>query len=229
MKVFGRDFRLDYQLSYRVPGEPPAQMISVRGLEGREFKDIKLPLVGKHQAINAACAAACAQAYTDPRKRTDPDAFRKALETSPVPGRLEALSEHPLVLVDGAHNVLGMDRLVTALTSEFEYDRLVVVVAILADKDARGMLHVLGQAAHTVVVTENRSSRSVEAKRLGSFCRMERIRHEVEPDFAKALGLAYNIAGRRGLICVTGSLYTVSEARIYFRRQKASREMRQDR
>jgi len=133
------------------------------------------------------------------------------------------------VLTDGAHNILGMDRLAAALTGEFDYERLVIVVAILADKDARGMLKVLGSIADELILTENRSARCISAQRLGDFCRMDRQEHQVEPDFSKAMKLAYNSAGRRGQICVTGSLYTVSEARIFFRQQKASREMRQDR
>ncbi len=229
MKVFGRDFRLDYQLPYRVSGEPPAQFISVRGIEGREFKDIKLPLLGKHQAINAACAIAACQVYTDPRQRTDEAAFRRALETSAVPGRLDILSERPLVVADGAHNVLGMDRLASALATEFDYDRLVVVASILADKDARGMLRILGKVADELVLTENRNERSVSAGRLASYCRMERIEHLVEQEFPRALKKAISLAGRQGMVCVTGSLFTVSEARIFFKRQKAGREMRQER
>ena len=229
MKVFGRDFRLEYNLAYRVRGETPAQIISVRGLEGMEFNEIKLPLLGKHQAVNAACAIAACQAYTDRKERTDVESYRSALESSSVPGRLEVLATHPLVLTDGAHNVLGMDRLAAALTGEFDYERLVIVVAILADKDARGMLKVLSSIADELILTENRSARCISAQRLGDFCRMERMEHQVEPDFSKAMKLAYNSAGRQGQICVTGSLYTVSEARIFFRQQKASREMRQDR
>jgi dihydrofolate synthase/folylpolyglutamate synthase len=229
MKVFGRDFRLEYNLAYRVRGETPAQIISVRGLEGMEFNEIKLPLLGKHQAVNAACAIAACQAYTDRKERTDVESYRSALESSNVPGRLEVLATHPLVLTDGAHNVLGMDRLAAALTGEFDYERLVIVVAILADKDARGMLKVLSSIADELILTENRSARCISAQRLGDFCRMERMEHQVEPDFSKAMKLAYNSAGRQGQICVTGSLYTVSEARIFFRQQKASREMRQDR
>lgn len=229
MKVFGRDFRLDYQLPYQVRGEAPAQIMSLTALEGREFKEIKLPMLGKHQAVNAACAIAAAQSYTDPRERTDPGVFREALQSVKVPGRLEILSERPRVVADGAHNVMGADRLAAAVTGEFDYERLVVVVSILEDKDARGMLKILGSIADEIVLTENRSARSIPAAKLGSFCRMEGIAHRVEPDFARAMRLAYNIAGREGMICVTGSLYTVSEARIYFKHQKASREMRQDR
>lgn len=229
LKVFGRDFRLDYHLPYRVRGEPPAQYISIRGIDGREFKDMKLPMLGKHQAINASCAVAACQAYTDPRGRTDEESYRRAIESSSVPGRLDILSERPLVVADGAHNVLGIDRLATALTSEFDYDRLVVVVSILEDKDARGMLKVLGAVADEVVLTENRSARSVSAQKLASYCRMDGVKHQTEQDFASAMKKAISLAGKQGMVCVTGSLFTVSEARIYFRRQKATREMRQDR
>jgi len=229
MKVFGRDFRLEYHVPYRVPGEPPAQFISITSLDGREFKDIKLPMLGKHQAVNAACSVAAAQSYSDPRERTDPEAFARALESVKVPGRLEILSERPMVVMDGAHNVLGAEKLAAAITGEFDYEKLVVVVSILEDKDARGILRVLGSIAGEVILTENRSARSVAATRLASYCRMEHIEHRVEPDFARAMELAYRDAGRAGMICVTGSLYTVAEARVFFKQQRASKEMRQDR
>lgn len=228
MMVFGRDFRLDYHLPYQVPGQAPAQVVSLTGLEGLHLKDVKLPMTGKHQAVNAACAVAACQAYAGTAK-IGAEACREALENSRVPGRLEVLSERPLVLADGAHNVMGIEKLAAALTGEFDYEKLVVVVAILADKDARGMLRLLGAVADELVLTENRSARSIKAERLASYCRMERIRHTEAPDFSKAMEHAYNIAGHDGLICVTGSLYTVSEARILFKHQKASREMRQDR
>jgi dihydrofolate synthase/folylpolyglutamate synthase len=156
-------------------------------------------------------------------------AFRRALERSSVPGRLDILSERPLVTADGAHNVPGVERLAAALISEFDYERLVVVVSILADKDARGMLRVLGAVSDELVLTENRSARSISARRLGDYCRMDGVKHKVEPDFAQAMSVARKDAGPAGMICVTGSLFTVSEARIYFRRQRPSREMRQDR
>lgn len=229
MKVLGRDFRIEFDLPYRVKGEPPAQVLSIRGLEGREFRDIRLPLLGKHQAVNAACAVAAAQAYADPREKTDPEVFRDALEATIVPGRLEILGRRPTVVADGAHNVLGIDRLAAAITGEFEYEKLVVVVAVLGDKDARGMLRILGAIADELVVTENRSTRSIRAERLGGLCRIEGIECRAEPDFSKAFTFARELAGPDGLVCVTGSLFTVSEVRIHTRRQKPSKEGRQDR
>jgi len=229
MKVFGRDFKLEYVLPYRRENEAPAQYISILGLEGREFKDIKLPMIGKHQAVNAALAVACAQCYTDPRGMTSEKAVKKALEQCTVPGRIEILSSNPLVVADGAHNVHGVDRLAIALASEFEYSRLVIVVSILSDKDARGMLRILGSLTEHLILTENSSARCFPAQRLSDFCRIDEIPHVIEPDFSRAMKLAYNIIGKDGMICVTGSLYTVAEARIFFKHQKSTREMRQDR
>jgi dihydrofolate synthase/folylpolyglutamate synthase len=186
-------------------------------------------MIGKHQAVNAACAVVASQAYTDPLDRTKAGAFKRALESTSIPGRLEILSEKPLVVIDGAHNVSGAERLASTLLEEFDYKKLVIVASILEDKDARGILRILGAVATDLIVTENRSPRSFSAKRLGALCGAEGIEHRVEPDFPSAMRLAYNIAGKGGLICVTGSLYSVSEARIYFKHQSASREMRQDR
>ncbi|MBN2169318.1 MAG: hypothetical protein JW738_08745, partial [Actinobacteria bacterium] len=229
LRVFGRDFRIDYYVPYMVAGETPSQFISVRGLEAREFKDIKLPMIGKHQAVNSACAIVAAQGYTEPRKRTDTDAFKRALEKSRAPGRIEIVGQRPLVVMDGAHNVHAADRLAITLTGEFDYDRLIIVVSILDDKDARGIIKILGAVADEIIVTENRNHRAISARRLAAYCRIAGAEPLIEPDFSEAVKLAYQRSGLNGMICITGSLYTVSEARIYFKHQKVSREMKQDR
>ncbi|MDD5447766.1 MAG: bifunctional folylpolyglutamate synthase/dihydrofolate synthase [Actinomycetota bacterium] len=229
MKVFGRDFKLVYCVPYLAEGEAPSQYISVLGLGERIIKDIRLPLMGKHQAVNAACAIVAAQCYTDPRLKTSEDCFKRALQKTTIPGRLEILSTSPLVVCDGAHNAAAAQKLASTLISDFEYENLVLVVSISSDKDARGILFVLGRIASTLILTESRSSRALPADKLERFCRMEGIDCIVEPDFSKAMKLAYNSAGTEGMICVTGSLFTVAESKIFFKRQKASKEMRQDR
>lgn len=229
MKVFGRDFKLAYCVPCLEEGKAPSQYISVLGLEEKVFEDIRLPLIGKHQAVNAACAIAAAQCYTDSRSKTSEDCFKRAVQKTTIPGRLEVLSTSPLVVCDGAHNVAAAQRLASTLIGDFECENLALVVSISSDKDARGILSILGRIAGTLILTENRSSRAFPADKLERFCRMEGIDCIVEPDFPKAMELAYNSAGREGMICVTGSLFTVAEAKIFFKRQKASREMRQDR
>ena len=107
MKVFGQG------IPARVPAAVPGAGGATGALfpcapRGNRIKGHKAADLGKHQAINAACAMAASQWYTDPRERTDPEVYRGALEKSKVPGRLEILAPHPLVVTDGAHNVSAL-------------------------------------------------------------------------------------------------------------------------
>ncbi len=232
LRVFGRDFKLDYILPYRVRGEAPAQLISMIGLDNRCYSDMKIHLLGKHQAVNAACAVYAAQCFMEishPGRVLDVQTVRSALASVKVPGRLEIAGEMPLLLLDGAHNPDGISKLVSSIISEFEYKRLIFVVSILEDKDAPTILKILGSAGDLIVCTQNRSSRSIPAGELTRLCEALGVKHELRKDFSEAMNYATEIAGPLGLVCVTGSLYTVSEARIFLKQQNASTEIRQDR
>ncbi len=228
LEVFGRDFRLMYWVPYFPPGRKPGQVLSIRGLEG-EYIDIRLPLVGKHQSVNAACAVAAAEAYASPRGGLEPDMVKKALEGLRVEGRLENLAVRPWVVADGAHNPSAVAKLASTLVSDYDFSRLVMVVAILQDKDVRGMLAVLGTVADELILTENRSTRSSRARDLAMVCSKLGLNYEVEPGFSQALERAKRSAGSRGMVCITGSMYTVAEARAYYRHQEVTKEIRQDR
>lgn len=230
--VFGREFKLDYVLPYRVRGEAPAQLISIIGLNNKRYSDIKIPLLGKHQTVNAACAVFASQCFiesTTLERTLDVETVRSALGSVRIPGRLEVVRERPLLVLDGAHNPDGVSKLVSSLVSEFEYKKLIFVVSILDDKDARKILDTLGSAGDLIVCTQNRSTRAIPAAELARMCETLGIRYELKEDFAEAMNYALDIAQPLGLVCVTGSLYTVSEARIFLRQQSVSLEMRQDR
>jgi dihydrofolate synthase/folylpolyglutamate synthase len=87
------------------------------------------------------------------------------------------------------------------------------VVACLADKDVRGILQALAPAAGRLVVTTNRSPRAAPAERLRKEAEALGLRAEVAPDVATAVRLAVDGATEREAVVVTGSLYTVGEAR----------------
>ncbi len=230
--VFGRDFKLDYVLPYRVRGEAPAQLISIIIPNEERYSDIKIPLLGKHQTVNAACAVFACKRFVESsneQRRLETETVRSALGSVRIPGRLEVVGERPLLVLDGAHNPDGVSKLVSSLASEFEYKRLIFMVSILDDKDAWKILEILGSAADLIVCAQNRSARAIPAAKLARICEALRIKHELKEDFAEAMNYACEIAQPEGLVCVTGSLYTVSEARIFLRHQSASAEMRQDR
>lgn len=202
------------------------QRIVLQGLSG-PYDDIFLPLHGEHQASNAALALAAAEALTGagPKAPLDPEAVRAAFAAVRSPGRLERVAAGPdvaTVLVDAAHNPHGARALAAALTAEFRFTRLVAVVAVMRDKDVRGILAELEPVVAEVVVTANSSPRSMDPDELGALAVavFGSARVSVEPVLGQAIEQARELAEEEGTsgtgVVVTGSVVTVGEARRLF-------------
>jgi dihydrofolate synthase/folylpolyglutamate synthase len=103
--------------------------------------------------------------------------------------------------------------LAAALLEEFVVDRRTIVVACLADKDLRGILRGLAPAVGRLIVTTNKSHRAAPAERLRKEAEALGLVAEAAPDVASAVRRAIDQAGPSEAVVVTGSLYTVGEAR----------------
>jgi dihydrofolate synthase/folylpolyglutamate synthase len=207
------------------------QRLSLQGLSGT-YDDIFLPLHGEHQASNAAIALAAAEALVGagPRQPLDVEAVRAAFASVQSPGRLERLAAGqgvPTVLTDAAHNPHGARALAAALTTEFRFTRLVGVIAVLGDKDARGILTELEPVLHEVVVTANSSARAMDPDELGALAAeiFGSGRVSVEPVLGQAVEQASELteeAGESGIgVIITGSVVTAGEARALFGKEPA--------
>jgi dihydrofolate synthase / folylpolyglutamate synthase len=204
------------------------QVLTLQGLSG-EYDEIYLPLHGAHQAQNAALALAAVEAFlgAGTEKALNPETVREGFATVTSPGRLERVRNSPPILLDAAHNPHGMAATVAALTEEFSFRRLVAVVSVLADKDARGMLELLEPLVDAVVVTRNTSPRSMPVAELAALAievfGSERVR--VEPAMPDAIDAAVTLAesdvdsaaGGVGVL-ITGSVITVADARKLLKR-----------
>lgn len=201
------------------------QMLDLQGLAGN-YEELFLPLHGLHQAHNAACALAAAEAFLGGgREQVDVDIVRQAFAEVTSPGRLEVVRRSPTVLLDAAHNPAGAAATTAAIRDAFTFTRLVGVVAVLAGKDARGILEALEPVLAEVVVTQNSSSRTLPADELAADAvdvfGAERV--EVVPRMDDALDTAITLAEEEGDlggagILVTGSIVTVGDARTLLRR-----------
>jgi dihydrofolate synthase/folylpolyglutamate synthase len=194
------------------------QVVSFQGLGGT-YDDVFLPLHGAHQASNAACAVAAVESFLGGGSAAlDIDAIRAGFAGADSPGRLEVVRTSPTVLLDGAHNPAGVRALAAALGEAFAFERVVGVVGVLADKDAYAMLSALEPVLSDVVVTSNHSPRAMPADDLAAVA--VRVfgadRVVVEPLLPDAIDAAVALADEGGTgagVLVTGSLYTVGEAR----------------
>jgi dihydrofolate synthase / folylpolyglutamate synthase len=200
------------------------QVMNLQGLGG-VYDEVFLPLHGAYQAQNAALALASVEALLGVGAASGPldvATVREVFAAVRSPGRLEAVRAAPTVLVDAAHNPHGMAATVAAVGEAFDFRRLVGVVGVLADKDARAMLSVLEPVLDEVVITQNSSPRADPADQLAAVAvevfGAERV--TVESRLDDALETAVRLAEESpdGVlsgagVLVTGSVITAGEAR----------------
>ena len=139
------------------------QMISIQGIYS-QYTDIYLPLYGAHQASNAAVALATAEAFVG--MALDEEVVRNAFANVKSPGRLEVLHRDPTVIVDAAHNPHGARALANTLQTEFDFESIFCVLAILGDKDVIGVLKELEPVVDRLVVSQSNSPRAFEVEKL---------------------------------------------------------------
>ena len=191
---------------------------------GGTYEDVFLPLYGEHQAHNAACAVAAAEALLGASAGgLDADVVRAALSDADSPGRLEVLRGGPTVLVDAAHNPAGAAVLAEALREAFTFTRLVGVVGVLADKDAEGILGALEPVLDEVVITRSTSPRAIDPDELAEIAVdvFGDDRVHVAARLDDALDTAIGRAEEGGLVgggvLVTGSITLAADVRRLLR------------
>lgn len=197
--VLGRDFL------GRKKGE---RRFSYRGI-GWDCDNIALNLEGDHQLFNAALALCAVESLSRGGFRVGEDHVRDALASVRWQGRLETVRERPLVILDGAHNLSGVRALTRFLRSRYRDRRKVLVFGVMRDKQYGRMLEVMNGCVDLAILTQPNTERALEAESMRGLARNP----IVTKDTKSALRKARQLAGDRDLILVTGSLYTIGEAK----------------
>ncbi|MEF8783428.1 MAG: dihydropteroate synthase [Haloarculaceae archaeon] len=175
--------------------------------------DTRLPLLGEHQAHNAGIAVTLTRQIGDAVSAdVGTDAIARGLRNAHWPGRFEVMGREPLVVLDGAHNPRGCER-VAATLEEFDAEDLHVVAGVMTDKDLHDIAAALSDATHVVACQPDRDRAEIRDVVARAFERGTGARVETRADVAGALDLALESAGPEDCVLVTGSLYTVAEAR----------------
>ena len=147
------------------------QVLTVRGL-AETYTDLFLPLFGDHQGHNAAVAIAAVESFLGAGEQPlVGDVLAEGLGSVTSPGRLQVVGVDPTVIVDAAHNPHGAAALVEAVRRYFTFDEVAVVVGVLADKDAAGIIRALAPLADVMHVTQSGSDRAVDHADLADLVR----------------------------------------------------------
>lgn len=192
------------------------QLLDLRGRAGH-YRGVFLPLYGDHQAQNAAVAVAAVESFLgDGTRALDPDVVVQGLAEATSPGRLQLIGIEPTVLVDAAHNPHSAAALTAALGEYFDFDEIVMVVGVLGDKDARGIITELAPAAQRFHVTRSSSDRAIDVEELSELVREvvgpDAVSSYDEADEALAAARAWAADAPRRAVVVTGSITLVGDA-----------------
>lgn len=201
------------EASVRVLGTDPTGT-SFR-LRTRSFQGaLRTPLVGRHQARNAALAALAAELYLEELPREEiARAIERGIAVTRWPARAEVLPGDPPVLVDAAHNAEGAAALAETVTELWPGKPVVFVAGLSRDKAHEAILRALGRSASRLVLTRSSGERATPPEELLAAAPAAHVECVVVPDPERAFESAREWALRAGgAVVLTGSLYLIGEA-----------------
>ncbi|MBT1071156.1 bifunctional folylpolyglutamate synthase/dihydrofolate synthase [Pelotalea chapellei] len=169
---------------------------------------------GRYQADNAALALAAAELLETAGVVTGNHALRQGLAAAHWPGRMELVPGNPPLLLDGAHNPAGAAALATSL-ADYRYNRLLLVIGIMADKDRHSILAPLISLAFTCYCVTPTIERALDGTVLAAELMLDGVTAIGFSSVAEGITAARKEAGPGDLIVVCGSLFTVGEAKSW--------------
>ena len=177
----------------------------------KDFKNVKLPLLGKHQLNNTATVFAVVDALRERGWEIFDESIREGIETVRWQGRFELVSEKPTFIVDGGHNPQCAEALFENVKEYLGRGKLVVLTGVLADKDYDSMYADMATLTSEFVTVTPPNPRALSADKLAEY--LTRFGKTVTPanTIEDGVKLAKEKAGENGAVLAYGSLYMVAD------------------
>ena len=195
--------------------------------QGKTWKNIAVPLPGKHQLLNATCAVTAIQVLRERGFEISDDNLYSGLRQTRWPGRLELIVENPLMMLDGAHNPSGARALADALRLYFPNRQICLIFGMLRDKDINGVAGILCSMVDRVIVTRPDNHRSTSSEELAAIAGKYSSDVTISGNVQEAITMAVdwlqteddskNDQSKEKVVIISGSLYLVGEARTILR------------
>jgi dihydrofolate synthase/folylpolyglutamate synthase len=182
-----------------------------------KFEHLRVPLYGKHQAINCGLALAMLDKLKESGYEIDDEKATEGLNDVSLTGRMEMICDDPRIMIDAAHNAASIRALIHAIGQNIPYDSMVMIFGCNSDKDVKGMLHQIQYGADKVIFTRSKSAKAMFPEDLAEmYTEMCGKMCQSATTLGEALRLAKSAVDREDLICITGSFYLIGQAKIRF-------------
>jgi dihydrofolate synthase/folylpolyglutamate synthase len=166
---------------------------------------------GWHQAENASLAVLCAELLMERGVALSDRAIERGVEAALWPGRLQVLSEDPLIIVDGAHNVAGARMLARSLEDMGVFPAI-TVFAVLRDKRYKDMLKHIASVTRSFIFTRAENPRALPVARLRQAAGELGLKSSGVGRVDRAVDRALGRLGEGDALLISGSLFAIGEA-----------------
>ena len=184
------------------------------------LENLELSLIGDFQVKNAALAiSACLYYANKIGKDLSEESIRKGLKSTSWSGRMEIISSRPTMILDAAHNPAAVKEMADSIKKLFSYSRAIVIIGIMKDKPSGEILRILSNFADHFILVRPNQERSEDPERLKHIMSMHKVSCEVIESVPNAIKKVKKILRPDDLACITGSIFTVGEAKKYFKNE----------
>ncbi len=209
------EIELDFSCECQLPDRPLLKPTPCRVrvvTSRRSWGPIELPLLGPHQARNAAVALATIDVLADRGFAVEPEDVERGWASLDWPARVEVFGSSPWIVIDGAHNVASAEALAETLRTCFPEATRTLVFGTTRDKDLPGQLRALLPLFDLVIATRYvENPRSVPPEEVAALVTNHRVATAPSPRAALEMARERTLDG--GMIVVTGSLFLAAETR----------------
>ncbi|HWJ78934.1 MAG TPA: folylpolyglutamate synthase/dihydrofolate synthase family protein [Niallia sp.] len=206
--LLSKDFKLENAISNR-----EGESFSV-STAFNKWADLQICMFGKHQVENASLAVIAAFLLKEEFECINEQSIRIGLLNAKWPGRFEIISNNPLVVLDGAHNVEGVQALTDVLLNRYANRKKSIIFAALADKKTDKMIELLDQVATDITFVTFDYPRAADSKAL--YNESNHPNKACTSNWSNAIKEGYESTTSDSMLIITGSLYFVSEVKKFW-------------
>lgn len=227
LNLVGRDITIETARSFDGRRQPSNKDSAVFGsfcdisTANNRYKELFVPIPGEHQIVNCACAIGAAEIAIESLPDYKADLYnemdgvvRNSLQSVKCPGRIEIVSQHPLIIVDSAHTVESIRALKDTIKEYIKPNKITLMFGISQDKDITGILNEILPSVNTAIFTTTGNPRSANPSDLKETLKRDINKPCYSTDNIKeGLDIAIKVTDKSDMICITGSTFLAGEVK----------------
>ncbi|NLK37067.1 MAG: bifunctional folylpolyglutamate synthase/dihydrofolate synthase [Epulopiscium sp.] len=179
------------------------------------YPNITLSLLGTYQIENCCAVLLACHVLQSQGISITEKAILNGIKNACWNGRMELIQKNPTVIIDGAHNVDGIEMLVTSIIHYFSSKNITLLLGVLEDKEYNKMVQAILPYVKTIVLTEPHNERKLSVAQLEKELSHWQGNVYKNPDIGQAYSLALQLTPPEDVLICCGSLYMIGKLRTY--------------